>query len=77
MTAVTQPPSDNFSQRVTMRMQRHMTRPVPWMDSWLFQRGCFSRSTIQCRAMPSSVREKVRNTLIEYMTTSMVMSPRV
>ena len=50
---------------------------MPWIASWLFQRGSLWRSTIQCRAMPSSVREKVTKTLIEYMTISVVMSPFV
>src|SRR5437879_5210398 len=47
------------------------------MQSWLFQRGSLTRSLIQWRDMPSSVRVNVRNTLIEYMTTSVVMSPCV
>ena len=47
------------------------------MASWRFQRGSLCRSTIQWRDIPSSDSEKVTNTLIEYMTTSVVMSPRV
>ncbi|TPW21801.1 MAG: hypothetical protein FD126_325 [Elusimicrobia bacterium] len=77
MTAVIQPPSRNFSWSVTPRMQTHMTRPVPWMASRLRQRGSEARWVNQCRDIPSSVSEKVRKTLIEYMTTSIVMLPFV
>lgn len=58
-------------------MLTHMTRPVPWMANWLFHRGSLARCVIQCRDMPSSVSENVRKTLIEYITTSIVMFPFV
>ena len=57
-------------------MVTHRTSPVPWIASWCFQPGDL-RSRIQWRVMPSSVSENVRKTLIEYMTTSIVMLPRV
>ena len=77
VTTVIQPPSVNFSRVVTARMLRHSTSPMPWMASWRFQRGSLRALRDQWRAMPSWVSEKVMKTLIEYITTSVVMSPRV
>ena len=39
--------------------------------------GCSARCWIQKRTIPNSESENVRNTLIEYMTTSLPTSPRV
>ena len=58
-------------------MLTHMRRPVVWMSSARRQDFSPPRWPSQNFAMPSSVSENVRNTLIEYITTSVVMSPFV
>ena len=76
MTRVSQPPWVNFSSVVTIRMVRQTVRPIRWTGRCFFQCGSCCRFLMKKRDMPSSDSEKVRKTLIEYMTMSVVMRPR-
>ena len=77
MTSVSHPPSANFSKQVTMRIVTQSASPMRCTGRWRSQSLCFFRSVIQKRLMPRFESENVRNTLIEYMTTSFDTSPCV
>ncbi len=62
---------------MTTRIDAHMTKPTTLIGRWLFQSGRSLRWPIQKRTMPSCDKEKVKKTLIEYMTTSASTLPRV
>ena len=76
-TSVSQPPTANFSTLVTMRIVTHSARPTRWTGRCWNQSACSLRCWIQKRAIPRFESENVRNTLIEYMTTSFSTSPCV
>src|SRR3954453_1149167 len=77
LTRVTHPPCVNFSITVTSRITTQSTKATTCAGRWCHQSECERRSRIQYRIMARLERENVRNTLIEYMTTSLVTSPRV
>ena len=77
MTSVSQPPSPNFSTLVTMRMVTQSARPTRCTGRCRAQSACSLRFWIQKRVIPRFESENVRNTLIEYMTTSFSTLPCV
>ncbi len=77
ITRVSHPPSANFSKQVTIKIVTHSPSPTRWTGRCLSQSGCLRRSEIQKRLIPRFERVNVRNTLIEYMTTSFETSPCV
>ena len=74
--SVTQPPSLNLITAVTTRMPPVTSVPSADSSQRRCQCGCVFRTSHQCRTMPSCDSVKVRNTLMEYMTTSSFTSPR-
>ena len=66
--SVTQPPSRNLITVVMIRMPPVTIVPIEAMMSGDASAQLAALAS-QCRTMPSWVRVKVRNTLIEYMTT--------
>ena len=76
MTSVSQPPWENFSSVVMMRTVRQIVRPVRWTGRCFFQFGSVWRCRMKKRDMPSWDSEKVRKTLMEYMTMSVPIRPR-
>ena len=78
-TSVSQPPSVNFSATVITRMTAHSKNPTTKVAMRRAQvpKDVWRRSANVLRAMPNSDSEKVRNTLMLYMTTSLPTSPAV
>jgi hypothetical protein len=74
---VSQPPTANFTTLVTMRMVTQRARPTRCTGRWRAQSLCSLRFWIQKRAIPRFDSENVRNTLMEYMTTSFSTLPWV
>lgn len=75
--SVSQPPSGNFSMTVTKRIVEH--RPNATVKSLVrcFTSACFRRDLMLERSMANVEREKVRKTLMLYITTSCRTSPPV
>src|SRR5215204_3456423 len=63
--------------RLTERMERQSMAPKVNRMNRRRQSGFLWRSLYQCRAMPIIDNEKVRNTLIEYITTRAETLPPV
>ena len=76
-TSVSQPPSPNFSNTVMARIVAHRTKPTTNTAAFRIHPGITRRSAKVLRAMANSDSEKVRNTLMLYMTTIFPTSPRV
>ena len=76
-SSVTQPPCENFSSTVMMRMMPHKSRPKENSKSRRMVRRDGLRVRSVYSSMPSIDSEKVKNTLMEYMTTMCDTSPRV
>jgi hypothetical protein len=58
-------------------MLMQSTNATTWMESLRTQSFILARRWMKNRAMPSWLSEKVRNTFIEYIVTSVPMSPWV
>ena len=76
MTKVSQPPRANFSIEVMIEDRQADDEPDQMDRQVRFHFGSFARFRMKKRDMPSWDRENVRKTLIEYMTTRVVMLPR-
>src|ERR1700738_249226 len=76
-SAAAQPPAVNFSTSSTARMQVQITNPDSDRKNRLFQYSTSLRCCHQYRHRPNNEIAKVRNTEIEYNTTSKVTLPPV
>ena len=77
ITTVTQPPWSNFSTTSSVRIERHIIKPTLCSERLNFHFGSVRRWLTESRHMPISESEKVMNTLIEYIVTSVSIRPRV
>ena len=77
MTRVTHPPSGNLVQIVRQRMVAVSRNPTPFTQRPCFHRCAVPRSCHQWMHIPNWEREKVMNTLIEYMITRYFTDPPV
>src|SRR5512141_2556169 len=77
ISRVIQPPSGNFIQTVTQRIDAVRRKPIPFIARPDFHFPAEARSCHQCRHIPNCEKLKVRKTLIEYMLTRYRTEPPV
>ena len=77
ISAVSQPPLWNFSSVVMIRMVRQRVSPTRCTARFFFHFSSRRLFLMENRDIPSWESEKSRKTLIEYITTSVVIDPWV
>ncbi len=77
ISSVSHPPSANFSSTVIVRIVMQSIIAATCAGRWRHQVGSSLRWRIQKTVIAMLESEKVTKTLIEYMTTRRVTSPRV